>query len=80
MLLSMLQHKNLLIFLDKELNVPFFKIASGEIHSIDMLEYISKSNKPVILSSGMSTFNDVRQSLKILQKHKKKKILHYYIV
>ena len=63
-----------LIFLDKELNVPFFKIASGEIHSIDMLEYISKSNKPVILSSGMSTFNDVKQSLKILQKHKKKNI------
>ena len=37
-------------------------------------EYISKSNKPVNLSSGMSTFNDVKQSLKILQKHKKKNI------
>ena len=69
-----------LIFLDKELNVPFFKIASGEIHSIDMLEYISKSNKPVILSSGMSTFNDVKQSLKILQKHKKKNIILLHCV
>ena len=60
-----------LIFLDKKLNIPFFKIASGEIHSLDMLEYISKSRKPVILSTGMSNINDIRQSLIILKKHKK---------
>ena len=55
-----------LIFLDKKLNIPFFKIASGEIHSLDMLEYISKSKKPVILSTGMSNISDIKMSLKIL--------------
>lgn len=63
-----------LIFLDKKLNIPFFKIASGEIHSLDMLEYISKSPKPVILSTGMSSIKDISQSLKILKKYKKKNI------
>jgi len=63
-----------LIFLDKKLNIPFFKIASGEIHSLDMLEYISKSRKPVILSTGMSNINDISQSLKILKRYKKKNI------
>ena len=63
-----------LIFLDKKLNIPFFKIASGEIHSLDMLEYISKSKKPVILSTGMSNISDIKMSLKILQKFKKKNI------
>ena len=60
-----------LIFLDKELNIPFFKIASGEIHSIDMLEYISKQNKPIILSTGMSNISDIEKSLNILTKFKK---------
>ena len=57
-----------LIFLDKTLNIPFFKVASGEIHSIDMLDYIAKSKKPVILSTGMASLNDVNKSLKILKK------------
>ena len=69
-----------LIFLDKKLNIPFFKIASGEIHSIDMLEYISKSQKPVILSTGMASLNDINQSLQILKKYKKKNIVLLHCV
>jgi N,N'-diacetyllegionaminate synthase len=60
-----------LIFLDKKINIPFFKIASGEIHSLDMLHYISLSKKPVILSTGMASINDITKSLKILKKNKK---------
>jgi len=63
-----------LIFLDKTLNIPFFKIASGEIHSIDMLDYIAKSKKPVILSTGMASLNDIKKSLNILKRYKKKNI------
>ena len=63
-----------LIFLDTKIDIPFFKIASGEIHSIDMLDYISKSKKPIILSTGMASLNDIAQSLKILKKNKKRKI------
>ena len=69
-----------LIFLDKTLNIPFFKIASGEIHSIDMLDYIAKSKKPVILSTGMASSNDVNKSLKILKKYKKKNIVLLHCV
>ena len=58
-----------LIFLDQHLQVPVFKIASGEILTIDMLEYISQQNKPVILSTGMSSFDDINSSLKILTRH-----------
>ena len=58
-----------LIFLDQQLQVPIFKIASGEILTIDMLEYISLQNKPVILSTGMSTIEEIDCSLKILSRH-----------
>ena len=61
-------------FLDKVIKVPFFKIASGEVFSIDMLDYISKRNKPIFLSTGMSTFSDIILILKKLNKFKKKDI------
>ena len=61
-------------FLDKVINIPFFKIASGEVFSIDMLDYISKRNKPIFLSTGMSTFEDIILILKKLNKFKKKDI------
>ncbi len=63
-----------LIFLDRAVKVPFFKIASGEVFSIDMLEYISKQKKPIFLSTGMSTFKDITEILKRLNKNFKKDI------
>lgn len=35
------------------------QIASGEIFSLDMIDYISERNKPVILSTGMATYEEV---------------------
>jgi N,N'-diacetyllegionaminate synthase len=61
-------------FLDKVIKIPFFKIASGEVFSLDMLDYISKQNKPIFLSTGMSTFSDIKLILKKLNKFKKKDI------
>ena len=43
-------------FLNEKINLPFFKIPSGEIHSIDMLDYISKSNKPAKYCCRRNTF------------------------
>lgn len=54
------------IFLNEELNISKFKVASGEIMSIDILEYISNCHKPVILSTGMSTYNEIQIPLDIL--------------
>jgi len=37
-----------------ELGVEVFKIPSGEINNIPLLEYVASKGKPVILSTGMS--------------------------
>lgn len=63
-----------LVFLDKVVKVPFFKIASGEVFSLDMLDYISRQKKSIVLSTGMSTFTDMKIILKKLNKFGKKKI------
>ena len=65
---------NTLKFLVKKIKIPFIKIASGEITSIDLLEYISKQNLPIILSTGMSTIKEIKNCISILNKYKKKNI------
>ena len=66
--------------LDKNVNLPFYKIPSGEIHSLDILNYISKQKKTIILSTGMATLNDISNSLKILKRNGNKKIILLHCV
>lgn len=58
-------------YLDKVIKIPIFKIPSGEIHALDTLDYISKSNKPILISTGMATFKELNTVFKILNKKKK---------
>ncbi len=53
-------------FLDS-LNLPAFKIPSGEITNIPLLEHIGQKQKPVILSTGMSTLGEVEEAITALQ-------------
>ena len=43
--------------------VSAFKIGSGDITWTDLINYISKKNKPVIIASGASTTDDVIRSV-----------------
>ena len=48
-----------------DLNIAAWKIASGEFNNSLMLNYIKKkSNKPLILSTGLSTYSQIRKILK----------------
>ena len=53
-------------FLDREIGLEKFKIPSGEIHTIDMLEYIAGRDLPILLSTGMAGFADIERSLAYL--------------
>ena len=49
----------------EELDVPFFKIASGEIANIPMINFIEKTNKPVVISTGLSSDDEIDRLLSI---------------
>ncbi len=51
--------------------VSVYKIGSGDITWHDILKYISKKKKPVILASGASNFKEVEMAIKILKKNNK---------
>lgn len=54
-----------LIFLDQNIDMPYYKIASGEIFSLDIIKYISQKHKPIILSTGMATYEEIENSIKL---------------
>jgi N,N'-diacetyllegionaminate synthase len=46
-----------------DLNVPLFKIPSGEITNIPLLRHIAGKKRPIILSTGMSTLGEIEEAL-----------------
>ncbi len=50
-----------------DLGINIFKIPSGEITNLPYLEKISKLNKRIILSTGMSNLEEIGEALKILK-------------
>jgi N-acetylneuraminate synthase len=53
---------------------PIHKIASYEINHIKLLEYLSHINKPILLSTGASTFEEIDFAVNLLKKNKHNKI------
>ena len=51
-----------------QLNIDLFKIPSGEITNLPYLRKVSNFGKPVILSTGMATINEIEDALIILKK------------
>jgi N,N'-diacetyllegionaminate synthase len=54
------------IKLVNRIGVKRFKIPSGEINNLPYLRFIGKFNKKIILSTGMSSFEEIQKALKIL--------------
>lgn len=45
-----------------DMNMPAFKVASGDLTSIPLLKHIAKYKKPIVLSTGGGTIADVKRA------------------
>jgi N,N'-diacetyllegionaminate synthase len=54
----------------EEIGVKRYKIGSGEVNNFLLLEKIAKTGKPVILSTGMSSFAELDTTVEFLKKRK----------
>lgn len=50
-----------------EVGIPLWKVGSGDILDLPLLDYIRQTNLPIIMSSGMSTIEEVKKGLSFLQ-------------
>jgi N-acetylneuraminate synthase len=61
---------NAAVDLLEEVGVKRYKIGSGEVNNFLLLEKIARTGKPVILSSGMSSFEELGHTVAFLKKRK----------
>ena len=61
-------------FLNK-LHVPCFKISSFEITYLDLIKKCAKTKKPLIISTGLATFKEIKEAVKAAKSSGCKKII-----
>ena len=53
----------------ERMNVPAYKIGSGECNNYPLLELIASFGKPIILSTGMNDISSIQKAVNIFRKH-----------
>lgn len=54
-------------FLVEKTEAPFIKIASMEINNLPFLKYIGKKGVPIVLSTGMSTIDEIKTAVHTIE-------------
>ena len=61
-------------YLIDECQAPFVKVASMDLNNIKYLRYIAQKNVPIVLSTGMSTIDEIRKAVKTIEAEGNKNI------
>ncbi len=67
-------------FLAYECNVPFIKIASMEANNPEFIRYIAEKKIPIVISTGMADFSEVKEAVKIIESTGNKDIVILHCV
>lgn len=59
----------------EELKVPIYKIASFEITDYNLINYIARKKKPIIISTGMASLKEIKKAIEIIERHHKKIVI-----
>lgn len=51
----------------EEIDVPAFKVGSGELTNFPILKHIASKRKPIILSTGMATLIEIKEAIGIIK-------------
>lgn len=60
----------------EKLNVSLYKLGSGELTNFELIDYVSNTNKPIILSTGMATLEEIKETYNHIKNKDNLVILH----
>ena len=66
-------------FLEK-LHCPIYKISSFEMTDLNLIKKVSKTKKPLIISTGMADLNEIETSVKVAKRNGAKDVTLLYCV
>jgi N-acetylneuraminate synthase/N,N'-diacetyllegionaminate synthase len=49
------------------LDVPAFKVASGEVTNFPLLRHMAEKKRPIILSTGLSSLDEIKEALEVFE-------------
>jgi len=58
-----------------KIKTPAFKIASGDLTNIPLIKYAASKKKPMIVSTGMSTIEEIKNALRTIRLQENNKII-----
>jgi N-acetylneuraminate synthase len=64
--------------LDK-IDVDFFKIGSGEMTNLPLIEHVAKKGKPMIVSTGMSELDEIKETVNLIKEIKTPVVLTHCV-
>lgn len=53
----------------EDLGCPMYKISSFELTHLPLIKKVAKTKKPVIISTGMGTLNEIKEAVNVVKKH-----------
>lgn len=60
----------------EDLSVPLYKLGSGELNNFELIDYVQKTDKPMILSTGMATLDEIKETYDFIENKDNLVILH----
>lgn len=60
--------------------MPFFKIGSGDLNNLPLLEKTAKKGKPIILATGMATIQEVREAVNTIREFNNEELILLHCV
>lgn len=64
----------------ESLGTSAYKIASFEIVDLPLIKYIAKKNKPILMSTGMSSLNEIEEAIQVIKNEGCEKILLFHCI
>lgn len=64
----------------ESLNTPAYKIASFEIVDIPLIKYIAKKNKPIFMSTGMASEDEIKNAVQTIRETSKAELLLFHCI
>ncbi len=59
----------------KEINMPAIKVGSDDLTNLPMLSYYAKKMKPLIISAGMATLEEIKDAVNIIERSGNKNLI-----
>ncbi|WP_407421263.1 N-acetylneuraminate synthase [Methanobrevibacter sp.] len=60
----------------EELDVSLYKLGSGELTNFELIDYVSKTDKPLIISTGMASLDEIKETYDHIKNKDNLVILH----